>query len=178
MRSSCLALALVVAAAGCKTDTTSPEAGPTYRVVANISGTNTCSVNTLDASYGSVGQIRGDVPKKFVGTLADKGYHGFTCWVSTDNGVTANGDNGFINVIFAGNTYGKPLDVGTYSLRFYILDDSPPMTATIRFHPASLNNDELRPLDNAVGSIVVDSTANGTRSVHVDLQAVRWHSGF
>ncbi len=177
MRHSYLAVSLLAVVAACKPDSTAPAAVPTLRVVANVSGSNTCSVNTLDASYGSIGQIRGDVPAKFVGTLADKGYHGFTCWVSTDGGVTANGDNGFINVIFAGNTYGKPLAVGTYGLRLEILDDSPPMTATIRFHPASLGNDELRPLDNAVGSIVVDSTASGVRNIHIDLQAVRWHYG-
>jgi hypothetical protein len=178
MRSSFIAIALLAVAAGCKTDTTAPADNVTFHVVANVSGSNTCSVNALDASYGSIGQIRGDVPTKFVGTLPDKNYHGFTCWVSTDGGITANGDNGFINVVFSGNTYGKPLEVGTYGLRLEILDDTPPMMATIRFHPASLNNDELRPLDNAVGSIVVDSTASGVRNIHIDLQASRWHYGF
>ncbi|MBA3727385.1 MAG: hypothetical protein H0W86_13375 [Armatimonadetes bacterium] len=177
MRSSYLAIALFAVAVSCKNDTTQPQVLPTIRLVANVTGSNTCSVNTLGTSYGSIGQIRGDVPTKFVGTLPNKGYHGFTCWVSTDGGVTANGDNGFINVIFSGNTYGKPLDVGTYALRFEILDDSPPMTATIRFHPASMNNDELRPLDNTVGNIVVDSTASGVRNVHIDLEAVRWRYG-
>ncbi len=180
MRSSYLVLALVAASSACKmADNTAPfVAAPTYHVKATITGSNTCAVSALDASYGSIGQISGDKPTKFVGTLADKGYHGFSCWVSTDGGVTANGDNGFINVIFSGNTYGKPLDVGTYGLKLEILDDTPPMKASIRFHPASLSNDELRPLDDAVGSIVVDSTASGVRNIHIDLQATRWHYGF
>jgi len=160
-------------------DTVAPfVAAPTYRVQATITGTNTCSVSALDASYGSIGQISGDKPAKFIGTFADKGYHGSSCWVSTDGGVTANGDNGFINVIFSGNTFGQPLQVGTYGLKLDILDDTPPMMASIRFHPASLANDELRPLDGAVGNIVVDSTASGVRSIHIDLQATRWHYGF
>jgi hypothetical protein len=180
MRFSYLVVALVATSSACKAvDSAAPFVpAPTYHVQATITGSNTCSVNALDASYGSIGQITGDKPSKFVGTLSDKGYHGFSCWVSTDGGVTANGDNGFINVIFSGNTFGQPLKVGTYGLKLEILDDTPPMMATIRFHPASLSNDELRPLDNAVGSIVVDSTASGVRNIHIDLQATRWHYGF
>jgi hypothetical protein len=179
MRPSYLVLALVAVSSACKVDTTAPfVAAPTYHVLATITGTNTCAVNALDVAYGSIGQISGDKPTKFVGTLSDKGYHGFSCWVSTDGGITANGDNGFINVIFSGNTFGQPLQVGTYGLKLDILDDTPPMMASIRFHPASLSNDELRPLDGAVGSIVVDSTASGVRNIHIDLQATRWHYGF
>ena len=179
MRSSSLILALAVAASACKTDTaTAPVAAPTYRVLATVSGTNTCAVNSMNQTYGSIGQITGDVPAKFIGTLPDKNYHGLSCWVSVDGGVTTNGGDGFLNIVFAGNDYGQPLAVGTYGLRLEILDDSPPMTATIRFHPSALNGGELRPLDNAVGSIVVDSTANGMRNIHIDLQATIWQYGF
>ncbi len=177
MRSSYLVIPFLCAAVACQTDNTVSEPLQTYHVVANVTGSNTCSVNALETQYGSVGKIQGDLPSRFVGTLANKGYHGTSCWVSIDGGNTATGDYGFINVIFSQNTFGKPLEVGKYSLRLEILDDTPPMTATIRFHPVSLNNDELRPLDNAVGSIVVDSTASGARNIHVDLQAVRWHYG-
>ena len=55
-----------------------------------------------------------------------------------------------------------------------ILDDTPPMMATMRFQALNLNGDEYRPLDGAPGSIVVDSAADGTRTVHVDLQVIRY----
>ena len=172
MRSSLLAFAFVAAASACKTDTTAPVAGPTFRVVADVTGSNNCSVNTLNKSYSSIGQIRGDVPTKFIGTLADKSYHGFGCWVATDGG------DADLIVVFSGNSFGKPLAVGTYGLRLDLLDDTPPMMASIRFYTASLGNDELRPLDNAVGSVVVDSSASGARRIHVDVQATRWYRGF
>jgi hypothetical protein len=178
MRISYLALALVTIVAGCKlADTTKPSDVPMYHVLATVTGSNTCTVNAMDQTYGSIGQVSGDVPAKFIGTL-DKNYHGFTCWVSVDGGVTTKGGDGFLNIIFSGNNYGKPLAVGTYGLRFEILDDSPPMTATIRFHPSNLGGGELRPLDNAVGSITVDSTASGARNIHVDLQAITYNSAF
>ncbi|MEO5904326.1 MAG: hypothetical protein ABIQ55_09965 [Gemmatimonadaceae bacterium] len=173
---SCFVLAVALAAAGCKTDSTTPEAPVTFRVTATITGTNTCAVNALEKSYGSIGQIAGDKPTKFVGTL-DKNYHGLSCWVSADGGVTTTGGDGFFNIIFSGNTLGKPLAVGTYGLRFEIFDGTPLMMATIRFGSSSIGGDELRPLDNAQGAITVDSTANGTRNIHVDLQAVRYHRG-
>ena len=174
---SYLVPALALAAFACKTTTTAPEAAPTFHVVANVTGVNTCAVNTLDLTFGSIGQITGDVPAKFVGTL-DKNYHGLSCWVSVDGGVTTKGGDGFLNIIFSGNNYGKPLAVGTYGLRLEIFDDTPAMMATIRFHPSTLGGDELRPLDNAQGVITVDSTATGSRNIHVDLQATRWHYGF
>ena len=177
MRTSYFVLALGLAASACKTDTTAPAAAPTFHVAATVTGSNTCAVNTLNLSYGSIGQISGDVPAKFVGTL-DKNYHGLTCWVSVDGGVTSNGGDGFLNIVFSGNSFGKPLAVGTYGLRLQILDDTPLMMATIRFHTSSLGGDELRPLDNAVGSITVDSTANGARNIHVNLEATRWRYGF
>ncbi len=178
MRISCFALALISVASACKNaDPTTPVAPPTFHVTATVTGSNTCTVNAVDHTYGSIGQIAGDTPAKFIGTL-DKNYHGLSCWVSVDGGVTKNGGDGFLNIIFSGNNLGKPLDVGTYGLRLEILDNTPPMTATIRFHPSSLGGDELRPLDNAQGSITVDSAANGARTIHVDLQAVRYSTAF
>jgi hypothetical protein len=178
MRKSLFALTLLVAASACKIEsTTQPVDVPLYHVVATVTGSNTCAVSAMDKTYGSIGQVAGDVPSKFIGTL-DKNYHGLSCWVSVDGGNTKNGGDAFINIIFSGNNFGKPLAVGTYKLTWLVLDETPPMTATIRFHPSDLDGDELRPLDNAVGSIVVDSAANGARTIHVDLQAIRYSNRF
>ena len=174
MRSSLVVLGLALAVASCKIESAPVEPLATFHVVANVTGSNTCSVNALDKSYGSIGQITGDKPTKFISTF-NKNYHGFSCWVSADGGVTTNGGDGFLNIVFSGNTLGQPLAVGTYGLRFEILDNTPPMMATIRWGSSSIGGDELRPLDNAEGTITVDSTATGARNIHVDLQAIRYH---
>ena len=177
MRSFVPALTLLFAASGCKMESTTPPAPTTYHITAAVTGANTCVVNAPDNVYSSTNNITGDVPKKFVSTY-DKNYHGFSCWVSVDGGVSEKLGAGFFNVIFSGNTLGKPLAVGNYGVKFELLDETPPMNATIRFKTMNLNGDEYRPLDNAVGSIVVDSTADGTRNIHVDLQAIRFSYSF
>ncbi|MEP6508206.1 MAG: hypothetical protein ABJC63_08265 [Gemmatimonadales bacterium] len=171
-------LALAIAASACKIEsTTTAEPPVTFHVTATISGNNTCAVNALDKNLSSIGQIKGDTPSKFIGTL-DKNYHGISCWVSADGGVTTASGDAFFNVIFSGNNLDKPLAVGRYGLRFEILDSTPKLMATVRFGSSSIGGDELRPLDDAQGSVTVDSTANGTRTIHVDLQAIRYHRGF
>lgn len=177
MRSVFPALTFLLAASGCKTESTAPATPTSYHITATITGANTCAVNAPDNVYTSIGNITGDVPKKFVSTF-NKNYHGFSCWVSVDGGVSEKLGAGFFNVIFSGNTLGKPLAVGTYGVKFEILDETPPMLATIRFKTLNLNGDEYRPLDNAVGSITVDSTADGSRNIHVDLRAIRYSYNF
>ena len=173
MRHYLPALAVVLAASGCKMQPTAVAQPDTYRIKATITGSNTCSVTAPDNVYSSVNNITGDQPRKFVSTY-DKNYHGFSCWVSVDAGVSEKLGAGFFNVVFSGNTFGKPLAVGSYGIRFEVLDETQPMIATIRFKTLLLNGDEYRPLNNAVGSIVVDSAADGTRNIRVDLQAIRF----
>jgi hypothetical protein len=171
------ALVVLLAASGCKVEATAPQTTQTYHITATITGSNTCTVTAPDNVYSSVNNFTGDQPKKFISTF-DKNYHGFSCWVSVDGGVSEKLGAGFFNVIFSGNTLGKPLAVGSYGIKFQLLDETPPMMATIRFGTLNLNGDEYRPLDNAVGSIVVDSTADGSRNIHVDLQAIRYSANF
>lgn len=173
------ALALILAAAGCKvTDSATPPQPTMYHITAELSGSNTCSVTAPDNVYTSTNNFNlGDKPKKFVSTY-NANYHGFSCWVSVDGGKSEALGAGFFNVIFSGNTYGQPLAVGTYKLKFEILDETPPMSASIRFKTLNLNGDEYRPLDTSEGTIVVDSTADGTRNVHVNIQAFRWSPSF
>ena len=167
---------LLLAVAACKVETTTPANPTMYHITATVTGANTCSVTAPDNTYSSINNITGDQPKKFVSTY-DKNYHGFSCWVSVDGGVSEKLGAGFFNVVFSGNTLGKPLAVGSYKVRFELLDETPPMNATIRFKTLNLNGDEYRPLDNSTGTIVVDSTADGTRSIRVDLQTFRFSYG-
>lgn len=164
-------LTLLLAAAACKTEPTSPE--QTFRLTATLSGSKGCVVNAPDTVYRSAGLFTGDQPNKFVSTY-NTFYHGFWCWVSVDGGVSEKSGAANIFVAFSGNTFGKPLAVGNYGIRFDILEDTPAMMATVRFQALNLNGDEYRPLDNSSGSIVVDSTADGTRTIRIDVPVIRY----
>jgi hypothetical protein len=157
----------LLGAAGCVQKATEPEAPPTYHLTATITEANQCNVNVLDKSYSSIGQIRGDVPSKFIGTVADKSYHGFGCWVATTGG------DGDLIVLFSGNNLGKPLEVGTYTPSLEVLDDTPPMRAQVTFRTSEIGPDKLRTLDTLPGSIVVEATPSGGRIIKVDTQVSR-----
>ncbi len=174
MRSILLSASVVVVAAGCMQETSAPGPIPTYRLTATATETNSCSVNVQNISYSSIGQIRGDVPSRFIGTVKDKSYHGFGCWVSVGGAITtANGDGDLI-ILFSGNAFGKPLAVGTYKLSREILDDMPQFYANVTFRPSNLGGDTFTTNKDAQGSVVVDSTANGARRIRADVDVVRW----
>ena len=160
-------VAVIALAAGCK-EQTGPVESPTYRITATVTEDNKCTVNALGKSYSSIGQVRGDVPSKFVGTLSDKTYHGFGCWVAADQG------DGDLIVLFSGNNFGKPLKAGTYPLKLELLDDTPPNFASVNFRPSEFGADRLRTRDGAVGSVTVTETPAGGRTITVDVEAVRW----
>ena len=167
MRFKALALsAAALAVAGCD-KATSPDVPPTYHLSATVTASNNCSVSVLDNDFSSIGQIRGDVPKDFIGTVPEQSYHGFGCWVAT------NGGDGDLIVLFSGNNLGKPLEVGTYPLVHQVLDDTPHGMASVTFR-TSLFPDKLRTMDNAAGNVVVDSLASGARRIHIDADLVRW----
>jgi hypothetical protein len=172
MRISVLAVsAAALALAGCEKTPTAADVPPTYHLQATVTASNNCQVSVLDKNYSSVGQIRGDVPTAFVGTVANRSYHGFGCWVATNDG------DGDLVVLFSGNTLGKPLEVGTYPLVHEVLDNTPLGKAAVTFR-SSLLGDKLRTMDNAVGSVVVEKDANGSIIIRVDAEVVRWGEVF
>jgi hypothetical protein len=142
-----------------------------------VTQNTTCDVSVQDKSYSSIGQVRGDLPKAFVGTVANGGYHGFGCYVAVDGLSPAKGDGDLI-VLFAGNTLGKPLDPGTYQLKREILDDTPLGFANVSFRPSDLNGDKLTSLDGAVGTVTVVATPDGGRVIRIDAHVSRWTKGF
>ena len=171
MRLSVFAGAIATLALAACTENTAPVGpAPTFHLSANITGSGDCTVNALDHDYVSNNAQRGDVGLKFVGTVANDSYHGVGCWVGT-----ASGDGDLI-IIFSGNNLGKPLDVGTYQLSREILDETPLMHANVTFRNSEMLGDKLTTLDNAVGSVVVDSTASGARTIHADVELTRWRA--
>lgn len=168
MRFSILAVsAAALGLSGCVEKATSPDVPPTYHLSATVTASNNCSVSLLDTNYSSIGQIRGDVPTTFVSTIANASYHGFGCWVATSGG------DGDLIVLFSGNTYGKPLEVGTYSLVHQVLDDTPLGRASVTFLTSSFG-DKLRTMDGSVGNVIVEKDANGAIVIRVDAELVRW----
>jgi hypothetical protein len=126
----------------------------------------------METNYSSIGQIRGDVPKQFVGTIPEQSYHGFGCWVATSGG------DGDLIVLFSGNNLGKPLAVGTYALTHQVLDNTPLGMAAVTFRPSMLGGDKLRTMDNATGNVIVEATSTGGRVIRIEADVVRWSSFF
>jgi len=171
MRFSTLAVsAAALALAGCE-KTTSPDVPPTYHLSATVTASNNCSVSVLDNSYSSIGQIRGDVPTAFIGTVPEQSYHGFGCWVATSGG------DGDLIVLFSGNNLGKPLEVGTYPLVHEVLDNTPRGMASVSFR-SSLMGDKLRTMDGSAGNVIVERDANGAIVIRVEADVVRWGNVF
>ena len=169
-------LALSAASLGvlsCAEPTAAPEA-PVYHLSATVTASNTCAVTAMDKQYSSNNSVRGDIPDKFIGTLADKSWHGFGCWVGSNS---VPGEDGDLIVLFSGNHLGQPLEPGTYPLVHQVLDDTPLGKASIVFRPSALGGATLRSLDTSAGSVVVEETASGGRTVRVEADLVQWKRG-
>ena len=168
MRRSLFVIPAILLGASCVEQTSAPIDVPTYRLTATVTEDNHCTVNVMDKTYSSIGQVRGDTPSKFVGTVAEKTYHGFGCWVKAADG------DGDLVVLFSGNNFGKPLAAGTYPLSLEILDNTPLNKASVNFRPSELGGDKLRTKDGSVGSVTVVETPNGGRTITLDVEVVRW----
>ena len=175
MRYTILALsAASLAVLGCTENATAPDQ-EIFHISATVTAANTCAVTAMDKQYSSSNMVRGDVPDKFIGTVAERSYHGFGCWVGS-NSVA--GEDGDLIVLFSGNNLGKPLAPGTYPLVHEVLDNTPLGMASVTFRPSSLGGDKLRTLDGAAGNVVVESDGNGGVTIRVNADLVRWGSVF
>ena len=174
MRISVLAIsAAALGLIGCVEKPTAPDVPPVIKLSATVTSANSCNVSVADTDYSSLGQIRGDLPKRFVGTVENKSYHGFGCWVATSGG------DGDLIVLFAGNNLGKPLAVGTYPLVHEIYDNTPLGVAAVTFRPSYWGGgDRYKTLDTSAGSVVVEDDGNGGLTIRVDAEVARWGSVF
>lgn len=156
------------------TETSGPVDVPSFRLTATITEDNRCTVNVMGRTYVSEFQVRGDLPAKFIGTLANESYHGFGCWVGTGDPAI----DGDLVVLFAGNNLGKPLAPGTYSLGFDIFDNTPAGVSSVNFRPSELGGHRLRSKDGLPGTVTVEETPTGGRKITVDAEVVRWGAIF
>ena len=158
---------------GCAEKVVAPES-ETFHISATVTASNTCAVTAMDKQYSSVNQVRGDIPDKFVGTVAGASYHGFGCWVGS-NSVA--GEDGDLIVLFSGNNLGKPLEPGTYGIVHEVYDDTPTGKAAVTFRASALEGAKLRTLDTSAGNVIVEMTPDGGRTVRVEVDAVEWKRG-
>ena len=165
------ATAAILGATGCVEKVAEPEPAPILHLTATITDANTCAVNVLDKNYSSIGQIRGDTPKDFVGTVAGM-YHGFGCWVA------ASANDGDLVVVFSGNNLGKPLAVGSYTPVREILNETPPMSVQVRFQTSEIGTDKLVTSESLPGTVVVEATPSGGRIIKINTDVVRWWGTF
>ena len=141
---------------------------PKFRVTATVTDDNKCMVSAMGKTYSSSGQVRGDLPSKFVGTVADKSYHGFGCAVQTTGG------DGDIVVLFSGNNLGKPLEPGVYPISLDIFDNTPPGRASVSFNSSDYGPFKLRAKDGAPGTVTVEETLDGGRRIIVDVEMIQF----
>ena len=164
-------LLTALALAGCKgTEPVAvglPEGIP---MTFSVTDKGVCNVQVEDHTFTSVGQVRYDAPPAFVGTLQNTGYHGFSCWVSTAGG------DGELKVVFAGDNYGKPLEVGKYTPRLEFRYDEPGY-AWVTFRSGLLGGPLLQTYDSQ-GSVDVTATSDGGRVVTGDLRVLPLDIGF
>jgi hypothetical protein len=174
MRYTILALsAASLAVLGCTENATAPDP-EVFHISAVVTAANTCAVTAMDKQYTSSNMVRGDVPDKFIGTVAGSSYHGFGCWVRS-NSVA--GEDGDLIVLFSGNHLGKPLEPGTYPLVHEIYDDTPLGRASVTFRPSALGGSKLRTLDTSSGNVIVEETPEGGRTVRIEADAIEWKRG-
>lgn len=174
MRYTILSLsAASLALLGCA-ETTTPPAPAVFRVSATVTASNTCSVTAMDQQFTSINQVRGDLPDKFIGTVEDASYHGFGCWVASN---TVTGQDGDLIVLFSGNNLGKALEPGTYGIVHEIYDDTPLGKAAVTFRSSTMDNYKLRTTDTSSGTVTVEETPDGGRTVRVDVDVVEWRKG-
>ena len=127
-----------------------------------------CTVDFQGKTYQSLGQVRGAVLPTFIGAT-NGGYHEVACWV----GNVLDGSDGNLAISFSGNSFQKPFAVGTFIPRFEAPAATDDKFATVTFQGSRFPGQLFRTDDNATGTVVVESGANGERTIHVDVIATK-----
>jgi hypothetical protein len=162
-------IATILVVAGCAKETTAPVQLESFPLRATITPDNRCTVDALGKTYTSIGQVRGVVLPAFSGTLENAGYHSVGCWVAASDG-----SDGDLVVLFAGDSYQKQFDTGTFQPRFEPPFGAADKIASVSFRAAILPNERLATVDQSTGSVVVESNSAGNRTVRVDVTAIKY----
>ncbi len=157
-----------LAAGGCKKSTTAPQV-ETFPLRATVTPDNHCTVEALGKTYTSIGQVRGAVLPAFSGSLESEGYHAIGCWVSN-----VDGSDGDLIITFAGNSFQKPFPTGTFTPAFEPPFGSSEKIVTVSFHASSYGDEKLKTVNESTGTVTVESSAAGDRTIRVDVMAAKY----
>ena len=161
----------LIALSGCvKVSPTAPPADTQlYPLHATVTPDNTCTVQALGKTYTSVGQVVGAALPSLTGTLQNDGWHAVGCWVSNPDG-----SDGSLNITFSGNSFQQPFPTGTFKPTFEPPYGSTDKVVSVTFHASTYNAEMLRTIQTSGGSVVVDSSPTGERTIVVDVTAVKF----
>ena len=163
---------VLFAFAGCVVQPTDPAAAPeTFALRATVTPDNKCTVEALGRTYTSIGQVRGAVLPTFSGSLENDGYHAIGCWVAN-----ADGTDGELVITFSGNSFQQPFPTGTFEPIFEPPFGSTEKLVSVSFRSSFFPNEKLRTNNGSGGSVVVESSPSGARTIRVDVMTIKYQT--
>lgn len=164
-------IAAVLVATGCVQDLSEPKPLETVSLRATITSDNHCTVETTGRTYTSIGQVRGVTLPTFSGALENEGWHALGCWVAMSDGT-----DGELVLTFSGNSFQKPFEPGSYSLRFEPPYGSAEKLVSVSFRSVAFGNMKLRTIDQSTGGVTVEGQLDGAKTVRVDVTAIKYET--
>lgn len=164
---SSIAAALVVA--GCVQDLSAPPPVETIPLRATITADNRCTVETMGRTYTSIGQVRGATLPTFSGSLENSGFHAVGCWVATSDGT----DGDFV-LLFSGDSYQKPFELGSYLPRFEPPYGSTEKLVGVTFLTVALPDHKLKTIDQSTGGVTIEVAPGGAKTIRVDVSVIKY----
>lgn len=170
MRSIALSsVVTLLAFTGCVKEPSAPVLAETFALRATITSDNHCTVEARGRTYSSIGQVRGAVLPSMSGTVENAGWHAIGCWVQN-----ADGSDGELAVVFAGDSFQKPFATGVFMPRFDPPYGSDEKFASVSFRASYLPNEKLKTVNESEGAVTVESSPNGERTIRIDVTAARY----
>ncbi|HYN81489.1 MAG TPA: hypothetical protein VES88_08305 [Gemmatimonadaceae bacterium] len=169
MRITALCSTAALVATGCIQDLSGPPAVETIPLRATITPDNRCTVETLGRTYTSIGHVRGATPPTFTGTLENSGFHAVGCWVAMSDGT----DGDFV-LLFSGDSFQKPFEVGSYLPRFEPPYGSSEKLVSVSFQTVALPDHRLKTVDQSTGAVTIEAAPGGGRIIRVDVSVIKY----
>jgi hypothetical protein len=88
----------------------------------------------------------------------------------------SDGTDGELVLTFSGNSFQKPFEPGSYSLRFEPPYGSAEKLVSVSFRSVAFGNMKLRTIDQSTGGVTVEGQLNGAKTVRVDVTAIKYET--
>jgi hypothetical protein len=168
---SIVASAVLIGLAACVKVATDPSQVETFPLRATVTPDNHCTVEALGKTYTSIGQVRGAVLPNFMGSLESDGWHAIGCWVSN-----VDGSDGDLVITFSGNSYQQPFPIGSFTPTFEPPFGSAEKIVSVSFRASSYGPEKLKTITESTGTVTVESSATGARTIRVDVTAMKYET--